>query len=333
MRFEKAWVKLEGEIPLDTDRSDVLDALVRGIESSGLAAKVVKRRTAGAPGVMVTVETDNETERRTGYGMSYRVVDVDGSPLLEKPRDGFCFGFKGKAFAKRLELDVQLKLRDGQRREDSYAASARHFIAQNWKDPGDRKVGNAALKALERSLGEGNPTEKDIEPVVAAARSSHKGVFDVGGTALALLAERFVVAREALSDMVSSKDWKHRLVAISYARPSFPRPFLIELLRRGLQDASERIVQKAAERCADAGLTELEADMTTAEGAARDKTTREWVSLMKDLARQGYAVRPKGRGEYELVVKGSRGTSYQDIEKKDLAPARLKRLVEEARSD
>lgn len=333
MRFERARLELVGELPPDTTRAALLAAIARGLESTGRFAKVLtgRSRPKGAARVLATVEANRELERRVAYGISYRVAGPDGALLLESLRDSWAVGFKGSDFSRRMELDVALRLKDPGSREHAVVASHRHHITQNWKKAQDRALGFAALDAFEALLQVEDPGEDELAAVVAAARSPHKLVFDLGGELLRLLAQRSEGARAALRGLLASRSAKQRLVAIAYLTPSFPRPFLIDLLRLGLADRSGEVVQKAAERCADARLTELLPELARAERASTSKDTREWISLMKDIARDGYAVRRAGGGEFELTVRGPTGDmSVQFVEKADLAPARLKRLVREA---
>lgn len=332
MRFERARLELVGEVPEGTTRTAVLAAIARGLESTGRFTRVVTGRSQpeGAVRVLAAVETERERERRPGYAISYRVEGPDGALLIESPRDGFMYGFTGPDFLRRVELDVTLRLTDPESEEYATVASHRHYVAQNWKKAQDRDVGFAALDAFEASLGR-NLEEEELAAVVAAARSPHKAVFDLGGELLGLLAARSEAARTAFRGLAVSKAGKHRLVAMAYLTQSLPRPFLVELLRLGLADKASDVVQKAAERCAAARLKELLPELLRAERAATREETREWVSLMKDITRDGYAVRPAGRGEYELTVMGADGgMSVQFVSKADLAPARLKRLVREA---
>lgn len=181
------------------------------------------------------------------------------------------------------------------------AESCRGWLQRFPQEPADRRVlALAAIDAFESCEHDPQATGDRLEPLRAAAGSSHKLVFETGARLLARLAVAHSAARDLLLAMSRDKSATPRFHAVAFLTDELPDNLRLEIVHRALHDRSEKILRKGIERAEEfrflqflPRLEELQRRET------RDKVRRS-LALHLPLLRDGYRLEPSedGGGHY-----------------------------------
>ena len=121
----------------------------------------------------------------------------------------------------------------------SHAEYYRSWLRNFPNLPADRlATALAAVEACEACERMTEPTTADLDPLVAAAISPHKVVFEVGSNLLVELAARYAVAKGALRQMARDKSATARFHAVAYLNASLPEELRLEIVSLALRDRS-----------------------------------------------------------------------------------------------
>src|SRR4051794_21169987 len=130
----------------------------------------------------------------------------------------------------------------------SYAEYHRGWMRNFPNLPADRlAVALAAVEAFEACERMAEPTTADLEPLVAAASSPHKVVFEVGCNLLVVLAARCAAAQSCLFQMARDKSATARFHAVAHLDTSLPEELRLEIVNLALRDRSAKVRQKGIE--------------------------------------------------------------------------------------
>jgi len=135
-----------------------------------------------------------------------------------------------------------------------------------WHGPGEQKaLARGALDAYDRERATGSLTDDDLQPILAAARSSRFGVWDIGLKTLCRVAGRHALALAALEGLFDSGKAMLRCRVVTSLRDCLPREFCVHLARRGLADRTKSVRVGAGETCQRLLLKELLGEMIRVE--------------------------------------------------------------------
>src|SRR5262245_41348697 len=99
---------------------------------------------------------------------------------------------------------------------------------ERWHGPVEQKaMGRGARDAYDRERGTGSLTDDDLQPILAAARSSHFGVWDIGLRMLCRVAGRHALALAALEGLFDSGNAMLRCRVVTSLRDCLPREFCV----------------------------------------------------------------------------------------------------------
>ncbi len=188
----------------------------------------------------------------------------------------------------------------------SAADQYREWLGRFPAEPADRMAtALAAIEAFEACERKPDLAEADLQPLVAAATSTHKRVVETGCKLLVQLALRHPAARECLLQMARSKDAAARFHAVAYLHGELPETLRLEIVGLALRDRSAKVRKKGIERAEQfrfRGFLPLLQEMERMESHAG---VRASLDLHLPLLRDGYRLQPAGSGQgYYLTVRG-----------------------------
>lgn len=176
------------------------------------------------------------------------------------------------------------------------------------KEPADRMaMALAAVAAYEVCERKAEPTAADLQPLVVAASSSHKLVFETGGTLLARLAAGKAAAQRCLLQM--AQDWSAtaRFHAVAYLDAELPEELRREIVGLALRDRSAKVRQKGIERAEEFRFTSLLAQLEEMQRTDPNEAVRRSLAFHIPLLRDGYRLERSDDGAgYYLTVRGPR---------------------------
>jgi hypothetical protein len=186
-------------------------------------------------------------------------------------------------------------------------ADYRAWLAQRREEAAKKAAGVAALDAYESLASRESLAESDLSPILEAARSRYFVSWDIGLQFLCRLGARHEVARQAMRELflAGRADLRGRVLACVHDR--LPKPFCIELVRRGLADRSKNVRGTAANVCRGYLLAELLPDLARAAENETDAATAFEMSCAIALIRDGYFVYRRPDGSQALMVRISDG--------------------------
>jgi hypothetical protein len=145
-------------------------------------------------------------------------------------------------------------------------------------------------------------TEALLAPVVEAVSDARDAVARPAHYVLWALTDFSAAAREAVSELSRSPRGHVRTWAVLCVGRGAPRPFQLEVLRRGLSDRCSLARRQAADRALSYRLRELLPELGAAVARERGAAVRRELDTCHRLLRDGYVLTPAGRGYVGLTV-------------------------------
>jgi hypothetical protein len=145
-------------------------------------------------------------------------------------------------------------------------------------------------------------TEALLAPVVAAVADTRASVARPAHYVLWVLTDHFTAARQAVSRMLQDSRGHVRTWAMLCVGEGAPRPFQLDVLRRGLSDRCAPVRRQAANRAWSYRLRELLPEMEAAAARERNAKVRWEIDCCLRLLRDGYSVTPSTGGQVVLTV-------------------------------
>ncbi len=186
------------------------------------------------------------------------------------------------------------------------AADCRGWLRSFPKEPADRMaLALAAVTAFEACDRRLEPGEEDLRPLVVAASSPHKLVFETGCNLLVHLAARHPVAQQCLLRMAQDKSATMRFNAVAYLDTSLPEALRLKIVRLALRDRSLKVRQKAIERAEEFRFLCFLSQLEEMQSSETNEAVRASLAFHVPLLRDGYRLERSQGGEgYYLCVRG-----------------------------
>ena len=192
--------------------------------------------------------------------------------------------------------------------EDLPTSGYRDWV-EHWHGPREQKaLAAAALDAYDRERATESLTDDDLQPILAAARSSHYGVWDIGLRMLCRVAGRHALALAALEGLFDSGNAMLRCRVVTSLRDCLPREFCVHLARRGLADRTKSVRVGAGQTCERLLLKELLDEMIRVEQNEKCAKARLDMRCSIGLLRDAFFLWPPDEdGSRALEVRISEG--------------------------
>ena len=186
----------------------------------------------------------------------------------------------------------------------SIAECYRDWLRNFPKEPADRMaMALAAIKAFEAC--ERCVTAADLRPLVTAASSPHKLVFETGCNLLVQLAKRHPEAQKCISQMARDKNATARFHAVAYLHEELPEGLRREVVQLALDDRSVKVRQRGIEGAEEFRFTDLLPRLEEMQRTETNEAVQRSLAFHIPLLRDGFLLRPSEDGEgYYLTVRG-----------------------------
>lgn len=146
----------------------------------------------------------------------------------------------------------------------------------------------AAIDAYDSIHDDQIVTAETLRPIIDAASSSRRPLYENVTGLLGELTERFPEARDAVEKMSVDRRSHVRFNAILCLRKATPASFAILMLRRALRDKSAVVRQKAADWSGRLRMREIVDDLEAALRMEKHPKTRDTIEFDLRLLRDGY---------------------------------------------
>ena len=151
-------------------------------------------------------------------------------------------------------------------------------------------------------------TDDDLQPILAASRSSRFGVWDIGLRMLGRLGGRHTRALAAMEGLFDSGTAMLRCRVVTSLRDCLPREFCVHMARRGLADRAKSVRVGAGQTCQRLLLKELLTEMSRVEQNEKCPKARLDMRCSIGLLRDGFFLWPPDEdGSRTLEVRISEG--------------------------
>jgi hypothetical protein len=173
---------------------------------------------------------------------------------------------------------------------------------RNWlqgfpKEPEDRRaMALAAIDAFEAAEGKKAPIASELEPLVKAASSSHKLVYETGGNLLAVLARTRQEAQQCFLEMAQSKNATARFHAVAYLDKNHPEQLRIQVIEFALPDRSAKVRRMAVQQIEEWGMSDFLPRLIEMQKVEQEDSVQRSLDLHVPLLRDGYRIKPADSG-------------------------------------
>ncbi len=163
----------------------------------------------------------------------------------------------------------------------------------------------AAVNAYEFCEECGQVTAVDLRPLITAAKSPYKLLFETGCNLLVLLACKSAAAQQSLLEMAKDKNATTRFHAVAYLSAKLPEEVRIEIVALALIDRSNKVRQKGVEGAERFRFAQFLPRMEEMQKSEEDSGVQLCLALGVPLLRDGFLLErsPDGAG-YNLTVRG-----------------------------
>jgi hypothetical protein len=208
---------------------------------------------------------------------------------------------------------------------------------REWVDsrnaPIERKqIAYAALDAYERLADQTDVPRGDLEPIVVAAKNPYRFVWDIGTVFLVRLAVIHQATRDAISEIMESKNANERSQIVWALQETLPRDYLIHIIRTALNDRSKEARSEAATKADVFCLNELLPELKARLAIEPDKDVQRTIGFSVEMLTTGHILEYDNEGNPRLTVKTKRGCASPYITQKDIDDGRLESIISELRS-
>ena len=181
---------------------------------------------------------------------------------------------------------------------------------QDAQEPSDRlELAHNAIDCFQQCEINDHFTAAELAPIIEAAVSRYKFVFETGGALLVALARRNSVAQQALLRMASDRKVTARFHAVAFLERSLPERLCAKIIELALSDTSPKVrcmgVQRAEELKFSSFVSQLEQMLETESHPDVVRSLECHLPVLRD----GYRLEPSLDGTgYNLTFRSDRGS-------------------------
>jgi hypothetical protein len=185
----------------------------------------------------------------------------------------------------------------------------------------------AAIEALDLYRSGTPLTEKLLQPIVAAASSSRRPLYENATSFLGSITETQSLAIEAVVKMSKSKDATLRFNAILCLKECTPSDVTLQILRQALIDKSSRVRKKAADWAGRLRLKTLVPELESAAAIEQHTGTRTTILFELRLLRDGYILDPAAPNGFYVTTRTKGGVASRFVSSSELESRGLSEVV------
>jgi hypothetical protein len=191
----------------------------------------------------------------------------------------------------------------------------------------------AAINAYDRILDKKRLDAKSLAPIVEAASSSRRPLYENATEFLAGLTADYALARESVEGMAANSRNHVRFNAILCLNEATPLDFTLRIIRQGLQDKSANVRGKAADWAGRLRLRQVVSDLEAAFAVEKNKEARETIEFELRLLRDGYILERDEEGMLQVTAFTPNGVATGYFEAAEIEERGIDSIVAEFASD
>jgi hypothetical protein len=189
-----------------------------------------------------------------------------------------------------------------------------------------------ALDAFDAIQRAGRADAERLMPIVEAAQSHRRPLYDMAVGLLQELTADFAEARESVARMASDKRSQVRFNAVISLGARTPRDFSGEVIRQALRDKSAKVRQKAADWAQRRGMAEIVPDLAAALAVESHAATKETMEFNLPLLRDRYLLKKDGAAGFLITIPYARGISTRRVSQEELDAKGISAIIAEVQS-
>jgi HEAT repeats len=190
-----------------------------------------------------------------------------------------------------------------------------------------------AIVAFETVQESSSITPELLAPIVEAASSSRRPLYENATGFMGILTGEFAEAREAVKAMANDVRSHVRLNAILCLAKSTPHDLTVRLLQQGLQDKSANVRQKAADWAGRLRMRDVVPDLESAAARENNAKTKATIEFELKLLRDGYILEPGPDDGFEVTTFTNNGIASRWIAASELKQRGVDAIVAELARD
>jgi hypothetical protein len=172
-----------------------------------------------------------------------------------------------------------------------------------------------------------------LVPIVEAASSSRRPLYENATQLLSKLTGKFSEAREAVESMAMDPRSYVRFNAILCLGKLTPATFTAQLLRQGLRDKSANVRRKAADWTGRLRTRELVPDLETAAAQEKNAKVKVTIEFELKLLRDGYIKEPSSDNGFDVTTHTDDGIRSRWVSGSELRKRGINAIVKELAKD
>lgn len=172
-----------------------------------------------------------------------------------------------------------------------------------------------------------------LAPIVAAASSSRRPLYENATNLLGNLAGEYALARESVAGMAADSRSHVRFNAILCLMKTTPLDFTLRLIRQGLRDKSANVRGKAADWAGRLRVRQVVPDLETAFAVEKNNKAKQTMEFELRLLRDGYILEPETDGSYRVTAFTPNGCGSRWFKGTEIKKRGMKAILAEFASD
>jgi hypothetical protein len=190
----------------------------------------------------------------------------------------------------------------------------------------------AAIDAFDTIHDENRLDATLLAPIVEAASSSRRPLYDSATSFLGKLTADHALARESVERMAADTRSHVRFNAILCLRKATPIEFTLRLIRQSLRDKSANVRTKAADWAGHLRIRELVPDLEAALAAETNAKAKQTIEFELRLLRDGHILEPARDDGYYVTTYCSDGIASRWVARSELEQRGIQVIIAEVES-
>jgi hypothetical protein len=191
----------------------------------------------------------------------------------------------------------------------------------------------AAIDAYDTIQQENRLDAGRLAPIVAAASSSRRPLYENAAEFLGKLTGKYALARESVEKMAVDSRSHVRFNAILCLKKATPLDFTLRIIRQGLRDKRANVRGKAADWAGRLRIREVVPDLEAAFAVEKNKKARETIEFELRLLRDGYILEQEKDGTFCVTAFTPNGCGSRWFKKTEIEQRGMEAIVAQFASD
>jgi hypothetical protein len=187
----------------------------------------------------------------------------------------------------------------------------------------------AAINAFDTVLDENRLDATLLAPIVEAASSSRRPLYENATGFLGKLTAEYALARESVERMALDARSHVRFNAILCLKKATPLDFTFRLIRQGLRDKSANVRGKAADWAGRLRIREFVPDLEAAFTAEQNAKAKQVIEFELRLLRDGYILETAPDDGYNVTAFSSNGIGSRWVASSELEQRGIQDIIAE----